>query len=830
MIVRCLAFALIFAACAPADNAGHGTPAPVETGATDTSAAQQTIQPAVLPGDGLVVWESNRSGAWRLWARRLDGNDLQQLTGDEPGRSHCCPHFAPDGSRLAFLSIDEQSREYPGPLQAGELRLIDLASTSERSLGLRARTYFENRAVVWRSASELIYIDEHGGSQLLDLDSGERQALLKTPADEYGWLIDGTLRWSVSGRQLFGQYDRQRRQVVPGRARSGCQPYFTHDGRWGFWMPAPGGPIEAVELASGKATTVVQKSDPRLPAGLGYLYFPMYSADQRLLAFAASPDEHDHFRADYEIFVAPTDPETLELVGNPVRLTTNPATDRYPDVYLAPLALGRHRGEAPYSVRLTPRDPSGSWTWSFGDDATAEAAVGEHTFSEAGTYTVRASQGDLELQGQITVVSPAPPRVVAARPIGLGDAVRVDFDEPVALDEAQFTLASGLGVERWSPSDDGRAVTLELVEQLRSGDVLQLRGVVDRAQAPNRMAPTEIELAPPLWPSRRENLVFLWQTADAPNLVYDAAVAAERTILLERRGRARLDRDYAMVLSRGAFTAPEDQANALRWALEATNEMTLEMTLTSAGGDGRVVSFSSGGRGENFSLTETSGRLVFGLRLGSRGPDAVGRETVATVEPGRRIHVVVTYAPGHLRAYVDGDLVTATDALQGGFFHWRSYSLTFGDESSGGADWSGTLEGVAIYDRALDESEIRENYLRSRQAIDARTQPPRVIVDGRLKDASRPPSLEEIAPYREALAVFEYDVEEVLSGEAGGSVVRVAEWVIADGEPLPSPPAGSSTRLVLEPFSSQPQLDSVYLANTLPPAADGQALFYAVSE
>ena len=254
------------------------------------------------------------------------------------------------------------------------------------------------------------------------------------------------------------------------------------------------------------------------------------------------------------------------------------------------------------------------------------------------------------------------------------------------------------------------------------------------------------------------------------------------------------------------------------------------MTLTSTGGDGRVVSFSSGGKGENFSLAEASGRLVLGLRLGNRGPDAVGREAVAKVEPGRRMHVVVTYAPGRLRAFVDGQQITATDALQGGFFHWRSYNLTFGDEYAGGADWSGRLEGVAIYDRALGESEIRENYLRSSQAIDARTWPPRVVVEARLTGTSRPPTLEEIAPYREALAVFEYEVEQVVSGEFGGAVVRVAEWVIADGERLPSRAIGTSTLLVLEPFASQPQLESVYLSNKLPPSPHGQTLFYAVTE
>ena len=33
-------------------------------------------------GDGFLVWESNRTGPWRIWTRRLDGSGLRQLTPD----------------------------------------------------------------------------------------------------------------------------------------------------------------------------------------------------------------------------------------------------------------------------------------------------------------------------------------------------------------------------------------------------------------------------------------------------------------------------------------------------------------------------------------------------------------------------------------------------------------------------------------------------------------------------------------------------------------------------------------------------------------------------
>ena len=105
-----------------------------------------------------------------------------------------------------------------------------------------------------------------------------------------------------------------------------------------------------------------------------------------------------------------------------------------------------------------------------------------------------------------------------------------------------------------------------------------------------------------------------------------------------------------------------------------------------------------------------------------------------------------------------------------------------------------------------------------------------MIVEARLRQRSLTPTLEEITPYREALAVSEYEVERIVEGELTRPIVRIADWVIADGERLPSPAVGTRTRLVLEPFASQPQLESVYLANTLPPDASGGTLYYAVAE
>ncbi|MEM7356892.1 MAG: hypothetical protein AAF657_39125, partial [Acidobacteriota bacterium] len=65
------------------------------------------------PGEGYVVWESNRTGDWRLWLRDLDGSPPRQLTPDGDNRQHCCAHIAPGGERVAYLSLPRGTANYP---------------------------------------------------------------------------------------------------------------------------------------------------------------------------------------------------------------------------------------------------------------------------------------------------------------------------------------------------------------------------------------------------------------------------------------------------------------------------------------------------------------------------------------------------------------------------------------------------------------------------------------------------------------------------------------------------------------------------------------------
>ncbi len=780
-------------------------------------------------GEGFVVWESKRSGEWRIWYRRLDGSQLRQLSPDEPRRHQCCAHVSPDGRWVTYLSFGGAYDRYPQESLVGKLHLLHPDGSGDRVVAEAARTSFENRVAMWKSPGELVYIDGEGYTVLLDLDSGAAERITREPSPHHGWLINPTLTYAARGAANFSPYDVARQEVDERARLGGCQPYLDADGRWGFWVAGVGGPINRLDLATREVETILEKNDDRLPDGWGYMYFPMVSPDSRLLAWGASQGGHDHFAADYEIFVAPIDPATLELAGEPVRMTEDPGPDRFPAIYLEPLPLGRHRGEAPLTVRFEP-EGSGPWKFELGDGAEAEGTRAEHTYIRAGTYAVTARSGGETLRGQVVVAPGAPPKPLRAELQADSRTIEVAFDEPVTADGVSARLEVGPSVAGVELATDGRRLRVRLAEPLAGPDRLHLEGVRDRAQTPHVLEPAALPVEPPTWPSDRERAVFLWQTGEAANLIHDPQTGSDRAVGIEAQGRAHLDHAWRMVLGQGAFRVSEaDSARFVR-ELKARNQMSIEMVVRpEAGVSGRTAALivSTFGHTPDLRLGQRGDSLELVFRGQSRSGGSYETAELMQLPAREATHVAVTYTPGRLHAYRDGELVAEIDDLGGDFYHWEAQPLVFG---GGEPAWRGVLEGVAIYSRILSPEEVAENARRYRRLLDERPEVPRARVRARLAARSRPPTLDEITPYRQGLVVYEYEVEEVLAGEVP-DVIRVAHWAILDGETLSVTEwqVGRTVELTLEPFEANRQLEPLYLSDTLQ-GGEGLTVYHAVAE
>ena len=87
----------------------------------------------------------------------------------------------------------------------------------------------------------------------------------------------------------------------------------------------------------------------------------------------------------------------------------------------------------------------------------------------------------------------------------------------------------------------------------------------------------------------------------------------------------------------------------------------------------------------------------------------------------------------------------------------------------------------------------------------------------KLKAKSNVPTVKQIAPYHEALIVYEWEVTNVEKGHFDGKRLRVAHWVVFD-KVVQSPAAwkvGEKQRLLLRPFAADESLKKICQRDTL---------------
>ncbi len=516
--------------------------------------------------------------------------------------------------------------------------------------------------------------------------------------------------------------------------------------------------------------------------------------------------------------------------GRQIQVTNNPLTgsacDEGEDFWLAgmasDLADGMLEGEAPFTVELKSDTLAGRlWQWDYGDGSREKAAGGRHTFSAPGDYTVTATEGKTVLRQAVTVLKRQPPHMTLRV---LDDRhVLAEFDEPMTLGAASATLASGSPVSGVKAGALARDLLISLAAPLSHRDELTLKGVFDLAQVPNPPVKDTVPIERPAWPARRAGLVFLWETERKGNFCMDSARGWFESVRMNPWGQARFDRFGAMLLEGGAMYA-SDTSRCITERCRSTGEWSLEATLTTAnafqgrpGRPRRIIGCSRDGDPDfSFSLDQEAGSLSVALTLqsGSNAPKA-GRALLGPVTAEQPQHVVISYTPGKLRGWLNGKL--ALEKEISGQLPWQNAAfadgLHFGGREQMGTLWRGTIEGVAIYCRALSDGDALGSSQSYFEVLKARPRIPRTRLTARLTAKAAVPKLEEIAPYRSALVVHEYDVLKVMQGKYGSEKIRVVHWGLVDAQPVPvtGTPVGAPCELVVEPYGEHPELEGQML-------------------
>jgi len=274
--------------------------------------------------DGQIVWESNRSGAWRIWTMNADGTGVRPLS-QGPG-DDTEARFSPEGETIAFTRTERGQRSVwlMGRDGGNPRKLIDDAGSP----------VFSRDGQRLRFARKREQRGEHFDTWVYDLATGTEARVFPPDGSVFELDVwgaeasdDGSrfVAWSPRPR---GTWVLSADGAVQAHVHGGCQGQVSPDQRYGYGVKSAGTFIR-FDLADGGNPLDFNVRD----GAWSHTYFPRVSADGQWLVYAACPpDQHDHDTSDYELFIVRL--SDWQTQGEPTRLTFNEATDRWPDICL----------------------------------------------------------------------------------------------------------------------------------------------------------------------------------------------------------------------------------------------------------------------------------------------------------------------------------------------------------------------------------------------------------------------------------------------------------------------------------------------------------------
>ncbi|MBA7550315.1 hypothetical protein ES705_42826 [subsurface metagenome] len=203
------------------------------------------------------------------------------------------------------------------------------------------------------------------------------------------------------------------------------------------------------------------------------------------------------------------------------------------------------------------------------------------------------------------------------------------------------------------------------------------------------------------WPGSKSDILFMWHNDEESNSI-------------QPRGDAQIIAGGEMAIGNGAFVADGINEKLLE-ACQKSNQVTIEAIITISemdqAGPARIISFSKDANRRNFTLGQEGKNIVMRLRTPRTGVNGLNPQVVVCqITPNESMHIVISYYPGNMYAYLNGELVFQGSDVQGDFSSWEPCHLIFGDEYTGGRSWGGKIKNVSIYNRFVGPEEARNKY------------------------------------------------------------------------------------------------------------------------
>ncbi len=322
------------------------------------------------------------------------------------------------------------------------------------------------------------------------------------------------------------------------------------------------------------------------------------------------------------------------------------------------------------------------------------------------------------------------------------------------------------------------------------------------------------------WLTSREGLIFLWRNGERlkfPAMALDRngeQITAYAPIV---RGSALYGPNYEMMLRGGSFVA-HGVGESLSAAVTRAGMVTFEAyvrppSVVSTSEVGRLVSYAGAG-GTMFAVGQKGNTLMIGRRAANMTADKTGWVPLMTVPDAKPFHLVVSCDAKQITVYRDGQEAGRVPARMVAAV-WSPGQLVFGSNWEGKESWGGRLEGMAFYNRAMPAEEAAGNAGKYRALVAARKPIESLRVKATL--VARSESKTNIDPYFRALALFEYKVNKVLSGNYTGQKLYVSTWTVMQKKLLPAATRAlqQEYELVVEPFTAHPELEPELQSDTL---------------